>query len=546
MSAVLAEPGTQFEMDRSPTVNLLVSVRLALTLTLLAACSLLDPAQADGKTIRAVMHSPLRVTDPILTTAYITRNHGYMIYDTLLGTDENFQVRPQMADWTISADKLTYTFTLRYNLKWHDGQPVTAEDCVASIRRWAAKDGTGQLILENTARLEAADSKTIVLTLTKPLGFVLEALGKISSYPPFMMPKRVAETSPNEAITDYTGSGPFKFVANEFQPGVKAVYVRNEAYVPRPEKASWTAGGKRVEVDRVEWIVMPDPQTQIGALLSGEIDMIEDTPFDLIPLLERNRSIQIRGTDPLGSQIVGRMNFLHPPFDKVEIRRAAMLALNQKDFLDALVGNPKYYQLCGAMFACNSALATDVGAKPLFQKNTEAARRALKASGYDGTPVVILHPTDVGILKTHPVVAAQLLRQAGFKVDLQAADWQTIVSRRASQKPPSEGGWNMFFTLWAGSDLVNPLVNQNLVGRGTKGAWFGWPEDDKLESYRQAYALASTEVERKKIATDMQAHAYDQVIYIPLGHFSRQSAWRKELTGIADSPIPIFWNLSKK
>jgi len=522
-------------------------LRLALALAILALClAFPGPALATGNVIRAVMHSPLRVTDPILTTAYITRNHGYMIYDTLLGTDEKFQVQPQMAEWSLSADKLTYTFTLRDGLKWHDGSPVTAADCVASIRRWAAKDGTGQLILDNTDALEASSDKVITLKLKKPLGFVLEALGKLSSYPPFMMPKRIAETSPNQAITEHIGSGPFKFVVGEFQPGVRAVYERNTDYVPRADKVSWTAGGKRVDVDRVEWIVMPDPQTQIGALVSGEIDMIEDTPFDLIPLLERNRNISIRGTDPLGSQIVGRMNFLYPPFDKVEIRRAAMLALNQKDFLDALVGNPKYYQLCGAMFACNSALATEVGAKSLFSKNMDAARKALKASGYDGTPVVILHPTDVGILKTHPVVAAQLLRQAGFTVDLQALDWQTVVSRRASQKPPAEGGWNMFFTIWAGSDLVNPLVNQNLIGRGKDGGWFGWPDDPELEKFREAYAQATTAEERKKIATDMQAYAYDQVIYIPLGQFSRQSSWRNDLTGIVDSPVPVFWNMSKK
>lgn len=533
-------------MNRSPFASAFGRLSVALALMLPVLCSLdIQAASADGRIIRAVMHSPLRVTDPILTTAYITRNHGYMIYDTLLATDERFQVRPQMADWALSADRLSYTFTLREGLKWHDGQPVTAADCVASIRRWAAKDGTGQLILGDTESLEAVDDKTIVLKLKRPLGFVPEALGKLSSYAPFMMPKRIAETPPNQAISEHIGSGPFKFVVKEFQPGVRAVYEKNSDYVPRSDEASWTAGGKRVNVDRVEWIVMPDPQAQIGALLSGEIDMIEDTPFDLIPLLERSRDIRVKGTDPLGSQIVGRMNFLYPPFDKVEIRRAAMLALNQKDFLDALVGNPKYYQLCGAMFACNSALATDIGAESLFRKNMDAARKALKSSGYDGTPVVILHPTDVGILKTHPVVAAQLLRQAGFNVDLQALDWQTVVSRRASQKPPQEGGWNMFFTLWAGSDLVNPLVNQNLIGRGKDGAWFGWPEDPKLEQFRQAYALATTQEERKKIATDMQAYAYDQVIYIPLGQFSRQSAWRKELQGVLDSPIPIFWNMSK-
>jgi peptide/nickel transport system substrate-binding protein len=492
------------------------------------------------------MHAPLRVLDPILSTAYITRDHGYMIYDTLLGTDEHFQVRPQMADWSVSADKLTYTFTLRDGLKWHDGQPVTAEDCVASIRRWAAKDGTGQLLMDATESLTATSDRVITLKLKQPVSFVLEALGKLSSYPPFMMPKRVAETPPNKPITEYIGSGPFKFVASEFQPGVKAVYVRNENYVPRGEKTNWTAGNRMAHADRVEWIVMPDPQTQIAALTAGEIDMVEDTPFDLLPLLQGRPDIEVRGMDPLGYQIAARMNFLYPPFDKVAVRRAAMLAFNQKDFLDALVGNPKYYRICGAMFVCGTPLATDVGAEPVLKNSMDAARKALKESGYDGTPVVILQPTDVGVLKTHPVVAAQLLRQAGFNVDLQAMDWQTAVSRRASQKPPAEGGWNLFFTLWGGADIVNPLVNQALIGRGKDGAWFGWPSDPKLEQYRDAYAHAATAEERKAIATELQAYAYEQVIYIPLGQFALQSAWRKDLTGVVDSPVPMFWNMEKR
>ena len=84
------------------------------------------------------MHSDLKILDPIWTTAYIVRNHGYMVYDTLFATDEKGEIKPQMVDkYEVSADKLTHTFTLRDGLLWHDGQPVTAEDCVASIKRWA-------------------------------------------------------------------------------------------------------------------------------------------------------------------------------------------------------------------------------------------------------------------------------------------------------------------------------------------------------------------------------------------------------------------------
>jgi len=499
----------------------------------------------EPQTVRAVMHSALRITDPLATTAYITRNYGYMVYDTLLGTDENFRIRPQMADWSVSEDKRTYTFQLREGLVWHDGDPVTAEDSIASIERWAKRDALGKRLMEETEALEAVDERTFRLTLKRPVGFVLQAFAKLSPYPLFVMPKRIAEIPPGTPITDYTGSGPFRFVAKAFEPGVKAVFEKNEDYVPRQEPSSWTAGGKRVEVDRVEWIVMPDAKMQVNALRAGEIDMIEHTPFDLLPLIEADARIKIRAIDPFGSQIMGRMNFLHPPFNDPDVRRAALLALNQKDFLQALVGNPAYYRECAAMFICGAPLETDAGGETLLQDTMEEARSALQASDYDGTPVVLLQPTDVGVVKTHPVVAAQLLRDAGFTVEAQPMDWQTVVSRRASQKPPEEGGWNMFFTIWNGTDLLDPMVNYALNGLGTEGAWFGWPDDPKLEKYRSAYEAVDSDEERKAIAKEMQEYAYDQVIALPLGQFLPQTAWRRSLSGVQDSPIPLFWALSK-
>src|SRR4051794_29984690 len=280
-------------------------------------------ALAAGKTINAVMHSDLRVTDPGLTTAYITRDHGYMVYDTLVATDSSFKIQPQMADWKVSDDKLTYVFTLRDGLKWHDGAPVTAEDCVASLKRWAKADAMGQKLMEFTASLEATDARTITLKLREPYGLVLESIGKPSSYTPFMMPKRLAETPHTQQIKEQIGSGPFKFVTAEFQPGVKAVYEKNKDYVPRKEAPSWTAGGKIVKVDRVEWITMPDPQTAVNALQSGDIDFMEITPFDLVPVLAANKDLKVDTLSKLGFQTVGRMNFLYPPFDNVKIRRAA-------------------------------------------------------------------------------------------------------------------------------------------------------------------------------------------------------------------------------
>jgi peptide/nickel transport system substrate-binding protein len=514
-------------------------------LALSMALALSPPA--DAKTITAVMHSDLRIIDPGFTTAYITRDHGYMVYDTLLATDANFKIQPQMADWKVSDDKLTYTFMLRDGLKWHDGAPVTAEDCVASLKRWGRNDGMGQKLMDFTASLEAADDKTITLKLKEPYGLVLESIGKPSSLVPFMMPKRMAETPPGQQIKEQIGSGPFKFVQAEFQPGVKAVYEKNKDYVPRTEAPSWASGGKVVKVDRVEWITMPDAQTAVNALQSGDIDFMENPSWDIMPVLKANPDLKVEALDKVGFQTVGRMNFLHPPFDNLKVRRAAFMAMNQKDVLDALVGNPEYYRICGAVFVCGTPLATDVGAEPLVKGNGMAeAKKLLAESGYDGTPIVIMAPGDVVTLKAQPVVAAQLLREAGFKVDLQATDWQTVVARRVSQKPPKEGGWNMFFTNWSGADVANPVANVSVGGRGTKGGWFGWAEDAKIEAMRDAFARSSSPEEQKKIAAEIQKENYDQVIYIPLGQYLAPSAWRKSLSGVLEGPAtPVFWNIDK-
>jgi peptide/nickel transport system substrate-binding protein len=520
----------------------------------LAACLVLfalsanwtSPAAAAGKTISAVMHSDLRVLDPIFTPAYITRDHGYMVYDTLLATDANFKIQPQMADWKVSDDKLTYTFTLRDGLKWHDGTPVTAEDCVASLQRWAHNDSMGLKLMDFAASLEATDTKTITLKLKEPYGLVLEAIAKPSSYVPFMMPKRLAETPPNQQIPEQIGSGPFKFVKSEFQPGVKSVYVKNTDYVPRKEPPSWTAGGKVVKVDRVEWVTMPDPQTAVNALQAGDVDFMEFPPLELEPMLASNPDITMNVLNKFGYQTLGRMNFLFPPFDNVKLRRAAFLALNQKDVLDALVGNPKYYRVCGAVFGCGTPLESDVGAESLVKGNgVEQARKLLAEANYDGTPVVILAPGDAITLKAQPIVSAQLLRAAGFKVDLQTTDWQTVVTRRASQKPPKEGGWNMFFTNSVIADSGNPIGSTFISARGQKSP-FGWPDDPRMEELRDAYARSTDLEQQKKIAAQIQQETYDQVIYVPLGQWFGPSAWRKSLTGILEGQaVPVWWNVDK-
>ncbi|WP_336741141.1 ABC transporter substrate-binding protein [Aureimonas altamirensis] len=503
------------------------------------------PATVGAQEVRAVMHSAIRVLDPIITTAHITRNHGYMIYDTLLGMDSSYQPRPQMADWTVSDDGLVYRFTLREGLTFHDGAPVTAADCVASLRRWAERDAGGQMMMEHAASLEAEGDDTIVLTLEQPFTYVAELLAKPSSVPAFIMPERIANTPSTEAIGEHVGSGPFRFVADAFQPGVQAVYEKFAEYRPRDEPPSWTAGGKTVNVDRVVWVAMPDAQTAISALMGGEIDFMEAVPTDLLPILETNPELTVGVINELGSQTMGRMNFLYPPFDKPEIRRAAQKALSQEATLAALIGNPEYYSICGSFYGCSSPLASEPDPASVASGNAEEAKAMLEAAGYDGTPVVILQPTDVVTTSAQPVVAAQSLRAAGFNVDMQPMDWQTVVTRRASQEPPASGGWNMFFTNWVIPEVWNPVVNPMLGGGGRETGWFGWPGDPKLDDMRRAFASASSDDERKEIATQLQNYALENVTYVPLGEYRSPSAWTASVNEVIRSPIPVFWGMTK-
>jgi peptide/nickel transport system substrate-binding protein len=502
---------------------------------------------AAGGTLKVIPHADLKNTDPIWTTAYITRNHGYMIYDTLFSLDANLQPQPQMVDtWQVSADGLTYTFTLRPGLKWHDGKPVRAADCVASIKRWGKRDGMGQKLMELTKALEVVDDRTFTLTLKEPYGLVLHSLGKISSNVPFMMPERLAKTDAFTQITENIGSGPFKFVKEEWVPGSKVVYVRNPDYIPRSEPPSFAAGGKRVKVDRVEWLYIPDPATAQAALSAGEVDYYERPPVDLLPLMEKNPDITVAVIDPLGTQGWLRPNHLHPPFNNKKARQALLWMVNQEDYMRAIIGDPKYWRTCPAYFMCGTPLETDVGSEPLMRQDFAKARQLMKEAGYKGETVILMDPTDVPILHGATLVTAQLLRKIGVNVQVQAMDWSTLTSRRAEKKPPAEGGWNLFHTWATGADVASPVANIGVSGGCVEKAWFGWPCDARIEKLRDAWARATDAAQQKEIAVKLQRVLYDNVPYVNYGQWFLPTAYRSNLKGVIVSPVPFFWNISKE
>jgi len=524
----------------------MAAIRRAVLALLAAAATAAGQPAAAETVLRAVMHSDLKIIDPIWTTALISSHHGYLVYDTLFALDERLEVKPQMVEkWEVSPDKLTWTFTLRDGLEWHDGARVTGEDCVASIRRWGARDSTGQTLLSHIAELSAPDEKTIRLVLKEPFGLVVDSLGKTGGNPPFMMPRRIAETDPQKQITDPTGSGPFIMKKDEWKAGEKTVYVRNPRYRPRNEPPSGLAGGKVAKVDRVEWIWIPDTQTQVSALLRGEVDLIEAMPYDLLPLVEKDKGVRLQTIDGAGRQYVLRFNTLQKPMDDARVRQAVVMALSQKPFLEANVGDPRFYRECKSIYPCGLPLASEKGWEGTLNGDAARARQMLQEAGYDGTPIVLLNQTDLTNHSNLAPVAKPMLEAAGFKVDMQSMDWQTLVARRTKKDPPAQGGWHLFFTSAGALSVFDPVANFYLAAPCEKGM-FGWPCDAEIERLRAAYAVETDPARRREIAQQTQDRARAYPTYVQTGQFTVPSALRGNVTGLLTAPAITFWNIEKK
>jgi peptide/nickel transport system substrate-binding protein len=502
--------------------------------------------RAAARTLRFVPQADLANFDPIWTTAYVVRHAGVLVWDMLYGLDATLQPRRQMVEAEeVSADGLTWTFRLRPGLKFHDGEPVLAKDAVASINRWSARDSMGLIIKGIANELGVVDDRTFRWVLKKPFPRMLLALGKTETPCCFVMPERIAATDPFRQVNEYIGSGPMRFVKNEWVPGAKAVFEQFADYVPRQEPGSWLAGGKQMLVERVEWIVMSDVSTASAALQSGEVDWLEWVIPDLAPVLKRNRNVVVDVADPLGNIGVFRMNHLHPPFNDVRARRAILMAMSQEDYMRAFLGDDdKMWKLLPGFFTPGTPLYSEEGGEILKgPRDLEAAKRLLAQSGYAGQPVTCLVAQDQAPHKAWGEVTADLLKRLGMKVDYVATDWGTVVARRTQKSPPGQGGWQMFHTFNNGAGCVNPGFTQ--IRANGDDAWFGWPNIPQVEVEVEAWYDARTLDQEKAAMRRLNKAALDHVVYAPLGFFMLYQAWRKNVTGVQRGPLPFFWGVSK-
>ncbi|MGE7414312.1 ABC transporter substrate-binding protein [Methylobacterium tarhaniae] len=508
----------------------------------LAAPALAQPA----KVLRFVPQANLANFDPIWGTQYVVRNAAALVWDMLYGVDAQLKPQRQMVESEeVSADGLTWTFRLRPGLKFHDGEPVLSKDVVASLTRWMARDPMGLMIRAVQTELVPVDDRTFRWQLKKPFPKLLLALGKNNAPCAFIMPERIAKTDPFTQITEYVGSGPMKFARAEWVPGARAVFEKFTDYKPRDEPSSWLAGGKRMLLDRVEWVIMPDPATASAALQNGEVDWWENPIPDLVPLLRKNTNINVDIADPLGNIGSFRMNHLHPPFDNPKIRQAVLMGMNQEDYMRALIGDDdKLWKPLPGFFTPGTPLYSEAGGAKIGKGDLAAAKKLLAEAGYKGEPVVCVVAQDQSITKNMGDVTADLLKQMGMKIDFVATDWGTVGTRRASKAPPSQGGWNMFHTWHAGADCINPAVYPAIRANGDK-AWFGWPDLPPVEAGIAEWFDAADPAAEKAAIDKVNAAAVAGGVYVPTGYFLGYQAWRKTVTGVGKGPLPFTWGVSK-
>lgn len=494
----------------------------------------------DARILRVVPNGEPTVLDPVFSNAYVTRDASYLVYDTLFGTDAKGEILPQMVDnWSTSKDQLTWTFALRDGLEFHDGVPVTSADVVASLKRWSSRDAFGGILAKSIDRYETPDAKTFVIKLKQPFGILLQALGKPSSTVPFIMPKRLADVPGTEQVKEVIGSGPYKFAANEYRPGEKLVYIKNLKYKPRNEAASGTTGAKIVNFDRLELVVIRDAQTQLNALIRGEVDVVTAPAAEQYATLRTQTGIQLVDLTPAGSQLFLRFNHVSKPFDDVKVRRAAMVALGQEEMLKTQVGVPGAMRYCASVWPCGTPLASDKTGFFDGKANPAKAAGMLKEAGYDGTPVVLLRPTDVPGITKLPLVAKQQLEAAGFKVDLQQMDWGSLLARRTKKN-----AWSAYMSWWAAVDVSNPLVAATANATGEKG-WAGWQDDQPIEQMKLQFVQATSLAEQKRIAEKIQLRMIETASYVPLGQFALPAAASKNLSGFVPSDAQVFWGIKK-
>jgi len=518
--------------------------RTALTLgaAAIADGSLARPAIGAGnsRVLRFVPPIDPSSLDPLVKASVANTEAALMVFDTLYGLDASLTPQPQMVDrHEQSDDRLIWRFTLREGLRFHDGAPVRAQDAVASIGRWAQRAPLGVRMKTQLNEMRVIDDRQFEIRLKRPCPQLLYGLGRRTDC--VIRPERVAAHA--DAFTDakeYTGSGPYAFLPDEWMAGAHLAFRRNEHYVPRTEQPSLWAGGKVANFERVEWTILPDPVTAVGALAKGEVDWLDISLPDYVPQLRQTASVTVEQLNPFGVWAELQFNVKAPPFDNPALRRAMLPAVNQSEFIQAVVGAQTDLMRVGVgLFLAESPFQSRAGMEVLTgPRDLDLARRLLKASGYTGAPIAQLAATDSPRISALSLVAQQMMVGIGLNVDFQAMDYGTLLSRINKGGQAGSENWHCFCDTWTGTAVLDPGSHFPLFGPVPD-------PDPQMKTLRDAWFDAPDLAAQKTIPDQMQLRAFEDPPFLPLGEYFNLSAYRTGLSAFVHSDSALFWNVRR-
>jgi peptide/nickel transport system substrate-binding protein len=521
----------------------------SVSLAALSLCGLLCVAgaqvcaQAPRNVLQVVPSADVAELDPTRAANQIGRIYSQMVFDTLFALDQSLSPKPLMVDKeVISPDRLTYTFSLRPGLKFHDGGEVTTRDVTTSLQHWMDGSATGGELKARLATMSIVNPSTFTLTLKQPFGLLEFLLAGPGAPIAAIMREADAKRDASVSMTDPIGSGPFRYVASERESGHRVVFDRNPDYIPRTEPPDGAAGARIVKVDRVVWQIMPDPATAANALVTGEVDFWDTVPSDMVAFLKQH-GVTVRRTASLPSVAWVRPNFELPPFNDARARQALALLIDQKEFMQAVAGETPW-STCYSFSVCGSLLGTEVGSEPYRKTDVAKARQLLAEAGYKGEPVIVLGTPQLPIINVMSQLLAQRLRDAGVNVDLQMGDWTSVFQRLTTR---GKGGWNVTATYSLGGTAFNPLTNSVLdtsCGPNSSSR-MGFPCDPQGEDLRHAVLAAPDDAARKAAFETFQKHLWQFIPYVPAGQFDQQNAYGRNISGVLGGYVISYWNIEK-
>ncbi|GAK08453.1 LOW QUALITY PROTEIN: dipeptide-binding ABC transporter, periplasmic substrate-binding component [Geomicrobium sp. JCM 19038] len=468
--------------------------------------------------------------DPHITPHTATRDVSRHVFEQLLAIDEDYEVQPSLAErFEVSDDGLVYTFILRDNVTFHNGEPMLAEDVVASMERWLTQSSQGSQTFQ--MQQWEVDENTVELHLQEATLIGPNILADVAPLPA-IMPKEIAEEAGTASISEYIGTGPFQL--EEWSIDQHVHLTRFEDYQSPEGEASGLAGEKEALVDEVFFNFITDASTRVNGITTGEYDIAFNLPLDSSDQIDASDGVEQFLSD--GGIMAYVFNNDQGPLSDPTLRHAVNTAVNMNDALMSAYSDDRFYSLDPALANPNqSHWYSEAGSENYNQNDIEAAKTLVEQSEYAGEEVVILATSEVDNLYNIAIYTQQALEEIGLNASLSVYDWASF--EEARDNPEN-------FDLFVVDFAVRPTLHQYPF-LSSESSYPGWTESDEIDEALKNITQASTIEDAQPYVDDLQLAVWDYLPISKIGNKQNFVAHRESIENYRDLIGPILWNVTK-